>query len=141
MANAVYNKFKNLTFLQDINLLSATVKVALVEGYSPDVDNHEFFSDVLAYEVSGTNYTSGGSELQNKSLTRDDLNDRVKFDADDVEWTQATLTADGAIVYSDEGVTSASPLITFVDFGEDKIARNTTFKITWSAYEGIMYLS
>lgn len=140
MANAVYNSFKKHIQNGDIDLDTDTIKVALVDStYTPDIDNHEYFSDITG-EVSGTGYTAGGATLSNTSVTQDNTNDRGVFDADDVTWTSSSITARGAVIYKSTGTASTSPLICYKDFGSDKTSSNGDFKITWSS-DGILYLS
>jgi len=123
-----------------IDLDTDTIKVALVtSSYSPDKDNHDFFDDVQSYEVSGDGYTAGGATLNNKSVTQDNTNDRGVLDADDVTWSNSTITARGAVLYKDTGDPSTSPLICYFDFGEDKSSSDGDFTIQWSA-DGILYI-
>ena len=140
MANVVYNSFKKKIMDGSIDLDTDTIKVALVtSSYSPDKDNHDFFDDVQSYEVSGDGYTAGGATLNNKSVTQDNTNDRGVFDADDVTWSNSTITARGAVLYKDTGDPSTSPLICYFDFGEDKSSSNGDFTIQWNA-DGILYI-
>jgi len=140
MANVVYNSFKKFIMDGTIDLDSDTIKVALVtSSYTPDQDAHDYFDDVQSYEVSGDGYTAGGQALSNKSVTQDNTNDRGVFDADDVTWSNSTITARGAVLYKDTGTASSSPLICYFDFGEDKSSNNGDFTIQWDA-DGILYI-
>jgi hypothetical protein len=138
MANVTFNSFKS-----DINgnidwddNTTTTIKVMLVTStYTPDIDLHEFISDVTN-EVVGTGYTAGGKAIVNRTKTIDDTLDIVKYDADDVAWLSSTITARGAVVYKDTGTPATSPLIGYLDFGADKSTSNVTFTIQWSA-EGV----
>lgn len=128
-----FNAYRKNQLNGSVDLDSDTIRVALVTStYTPDQDAHEFFSDVTN-EVSGTGYTADGAALANKAVTQDNTNDLGKFDADDVEWTTATITARAGVIYKDTGDPATSPLIRYVDFGEDKSTTGTTFKITWNA--------
>jgi hypothetical protein len=139
MASFLYNKGKTEILNGGIDLLNDTIKVAMVtSSYSPDKDADDYFDDVTN-EVSGTGYTAGGKALTNKSVSQDNTNDRAKFDADDVTWTVATITARAAVIYEDTGTDSTSPLIAFVDFGEDYSTSGEDFTIEWHA-DGILYL-
>lgn len=52
-----------------VDYLSDTIKIALLgAGYTPNLDTHEFFSDVSAQEVSGAGYTAGGATLASKTI-------------------------------------------------------------------------
>ena len=145
MANVVYNKFKAEIGAANVDWddnTGTTIKVMLVDGYTPDVDNHQFKSDIdsLGVEISGTGYTAGGQALANRTITIDTANDLAKYDADDVVWTNSTITASGAIIYKDTGDPATSPLICFVDFGGSYSSNNGDFTIQWDA-NGIFTIS
>ena len=139
MADAVYNYAKAEMLRGHIALDSDTINVALVtSSYTPDIDAHENFDD-LDNEVSGTGYTAGGAALANKAVTKDTGDDEGVFDADDLTWESASITARAAIVYRDSGVEATSQLIAYIDFTEDKTASGGDFTIQWNA-EGILNL-
>ena len=139
MANVVYNYAKAELLRGHIALDSDTINVALVtSSYTPDIDAHENFDD-LDNEVSGTGYTAGGAALANKAVTKDTGDDEGVFDADDLTWESASITARAAIVYRDSGVEATSQLIAYIDFTEDKTASGGDFTIQWNA-EGILNL-
>ena len=97
MANAVYNSFKRDIANGSIDLDTDTINVMLVtSSYSPTIDTHTKRSDITN-EVTGTGYTAGGQALASKTVTADNTNDRAAFDAADVTWTTATITARGAV--------------------------------------------
>jgi len=139
MANVVYNAFKKNIMNGSIDLDTDTIKVMLVtSSYTPNQDTHEFKSDVTG-EVSGTGYTAGGATLSNKSVTQDNTDDEGVFDADDVTWSNSTITARGAVLYKSTGNDATSPLICYFDFGENKSSSNGNFTIQWNS-EGIINL-
>ena len=122
-----------------IDLDTDTIKVALVtSAYTPDADTHEDFADVTN-EVSGTGYTAGGATLANAAVTADNTDDEGVFDADDVVWSDSTITARGAVVYKSTGTASTSLLICYIDFGSDQSSSSGNFTITWNS-EGILNL-
>ena len=139
MANVVYNYTKAELLRGHIALDSDTIKVALVtSSYTPDIDTHENFDDITN-EVSGTGYTAGGAALANKAVTKDTTDDEGVFDADDLTWSSASITARAAIVYKDTGTPATSQLVAYIDFTEDKTASGGDFTIQWNA-EGILNL-
>lgn len=145
MADVIYNSFKADIMDGSIDLNTDTIKVALVtSSYTPDIDTHTQYSHITNELSTGDGYTVGGATLANVAVTVDTDNDRAKFDADDVTWTTASLTARGAIVYKyidNEGSPDdTSPLICYKDFGEDITSTNADFTIEWSS-DGILYLS
>lgn len=108
------------------------IKVALcTSSYTPSQDNHDFFDDITN-EVSDGNYVAGGATMGSPAIT---LTARVlKFDGDDVQWASSTITARYAIIYDSTPSNGGNkPLIGYVDFGEDKVSENGTFKIQWNA--------
>ena len=84
-------------------------------------------------------YAAGGKALTNKSVTEDNINDRAEFDADDSTWPVATITARAAVIYKDTGVASTSPLIAYIDFGEDFSTSGADFTVEWDS-DGILAL-
>jgi hypothetical protein len=140
MADVIYNSFKQKIMDGSIDLNTDTIKVALVtSSYTPSQDNHEDFADVTN-EVSGTGYTAGGQTLTNLTVSKDNTNNKSIFDADDVLWTNSTITARGAVVYKDSGTPSTSWLIIYLDFTTDKSSSASDFEIQWGT-EGILNLT
>lgn len=141
MANVIYNSFKRDIQNGAIDLDTDTIKVMLVtSSYTADQDAHTKRSDITN-EVSGTGYTAGGSALANKVVSADNTDNEGVFDADDLTWTTATITARGAVLYKSRGgASSADELICYIDFGADKISTAGNFTITWDA-EGILNLN
>jgi len=132
MASAIYNEFKKE--IGTIDWINANVSVMLVTSdYTLDIDAHNFKSDIdnLSVEVSGDGYTAGGQALANKAITRDDVNDWSVFDADDVVWSNSTITARGAVIYVDSGDATTSTLVAYVDFVSDKTSSSGDFIIQW----------
>ena len=148
-ASKFYNKFFEAALksaLADLSSAGVTVRVALVTSSydmatatTGGADAHNFYSN-LTNEVTGTGYTAGGAALASKTVTKDTTNDRGTFDAADLTWTTATVTARGCVLYVDTGTPSTSPLICYIDFGADKTTTAADFTIQWSA-SGIFYLN
>ena len=110
-----------------------TIKCALTTStYTPDQDNHDYFNDVTN-EVTGTGYTAGGATLASKTSTYSGGSNTLALDAADVTWASSTITARRAVVYKDTGTASTSPLIGYVDLGEDLSSTGGPFTITWDA--------
>lgn len=127
-------------FNKEIDLDTDTVKVMLcTSSYTPDQDTHDYVDDVTN-EVSATGYTAGGATLSNKAVNYTGETNVFKFDADDVAWT-AAITARYAVVYVDTGTASTSPLLGYVDFGQDETSGSgQTFTIVWAS-SGILTLT
>jgi hypothetical protein len=141
MASLIYNAAKKNLINGTIDLDTDTVKAMLVTStYAPNIDTHAFRSDVTN-EVVGTGYTAGGAALTTKTVTQDNTNDRAVFDADDVVWAAATITARAAVLYKSRGgLASADELIGYFDFGSDITSTAAAFTVQWNA-SGIMLLT
>lgn len=140
MADVFFNGFKKNIMNGNIDLDNDTIKVALVTSdYTPNIDTHEAFSDITN-EVTGTGYTAGGNTIANAQVTQNNTDDVGVFDGDDVTWSNATITARGAIIYKDSGVASTSYLVAYLDFTTDQSSSVGTFEIQWNA-NGILRLA
>lgn len=140
MADLVYNSFKAELMRGNIDLAAGNFKLMLVTStYVPDVDAHADRADVTN-EVVGTGYTAGGAALAGKSVTQDNANDEADFDANDVVWSNATITARAAILYLDTGVAANDTLIAYFDFGSDQSSSNGDFTAQFNL-NGILSLS
>lgn len=127
MADTVYNRFHYNVGAKLIDLNNDTVKAALLtNSYTPDKD-HNVWTDVSTYEVSGTGYTAGGQSLVNQAYTEDDTNDLAKFDADNPLWTSATITAAYMVLYDDTMATD--DLMMCFDFGGDKSSSGGDYEV------------
>lgn len=140
MVSGVYNAYKAKALGSGtmVDLDGDTIKIALLtSSYTPDFDAHDFYDDVSANEVaaSGT-YSAGGATLT-VTLSQDNTDDEGVFDATDVSFTSATITARYAIVYKSTGTASTSPLICLIDFGSNQTSTAGTFAITFNS-EGIL---
>jgi hypothetical protein len=126
---AILNAFKGL-----IDFENDTIKVALcTSSYSVDQDAHDFFDDITNELAASGGYTSGGETIANCSLTYTAGTNVIKLDGDDVTWSAFTNTFRYAVIYKSTGTASTSPLICYVDFGEDVGATGTDYTIEWNA--------
>lgn len=141
MADVIYNSFKRDIMNGSIDLDTDTINVMLVTAtYTPDQDTHTKRADITN-EVVGTGYSAGGSALAGKVVSADNTDNEGVFDANDLSWTTATITARGAVLYKARGgAASADELICYVDFGSNITSTVGTFLITWNA-EGIINLN
>ena len=106
-------------------------------AHVPDQDLHDFKDD-LTDEVSGSGYTAGGATLENPTLTYTSATNKWKFDADDVVWTNVTITARHAHIYDDDAVLDVQKrLLALQDFESDLSTNGTDFTIAWDA-DGIV---
>lgn len=120
---------------------TATSKCSLhSSSYTPAQDTHDFFNDATNELGTGSGYTAGGQTLSTPTAGYDSASDQVRLDAVDTAWTNSTLTARIALVYTDTaGASSTDPTWGWVDFGADVSTVNGTFQISWDAQGIIVY--
>jgi len=139
MASVTYGKFAQKLLEGVFDFTSDSIYCALVtSSYTPDVDTHEFFDDITN-EITGTGYTANGVALTSVSVSYDSVDNEAVLDADDATWATSTLTARGAVIYKRDGADSNSPLIRYIDFGQDEQSLVSTFSVVFDA-EGIINL-
>ena len=127
-SNMPLNALKKL--LSDLNAGGTVVKcMLLTSSYTPNQETDVKKADIVANEVSGTGYTAGGATLANKAVT--EATRVTKFDGDDVQWTESTITARYAVLYDDTSTDDL--LLIWVDFGANKSSENGTFKLQFNA--------
>ncbi len=128
MANtqAMCTQFKRDVMLGLHDLDTDTLKIALYTS-SANLD-----ATTTAYttsnEVSGAGYTAGGETLTNASVIINSTSGC--FDSDNPEWTSATFTARGALIYNE---TESNLAIAVLDFGGDFSVAGGTFRIVFPA--------
>ena len=77
-------------------------------------------------EVSGTGYSAGGQALTISQVPTSS-GTTAFIDFSDVTWSNATLTARGALIYLANGTTN--PAVAVLDFGGDKTSTAGNFTI------------
>jgi len=131
MANVIYNSYKKN--IETVGWETAnTIKAMLVtSSYTPDIDNHANKSDVTN-EVSGNGYTAGGNEITNRAMVQDNANDLAKSTADNVIFSDVSITTRGAVIYKDTGDDTTSSLIAYLGFGADQTITESDFELQWN---------
>jgi hypothetical protein len=126
ITQAMCTQFKKDVMLGLHDLDSDTIKIALyTSSASLDATTDTY---TTSNEVSGAGYTAGGVTLANASVIENGTSGC--FDSDDPEWTSATFTARGALIYND---TDGDRAIAVLDFGGDFSVAGGTFKIIFPA--------
>ena len=117
------------------NTSGDTFKIALyTSSASLDSDTSAF---TTSNEVSGTNYTSGGNDLDKVSATFPNTSGSTAFmDFEDETFSNVTITAAGALIYNstpsaaDKSNSSlTNPAVCVLNFGGDKSASSGNFKV------------
>jgi len=131
ITQAMTTSFKDEVLQEGHNLASDTIKIALYTSSATINATTTAYS--ATNEVSGTGYTAGGVTLTNQTV--DTANGSISggtayFDADDPEWTSASFTAAGALIYN---ATNANKSIAVLNFGGDFTVSSGTFRIVFPA--------
>lgn len=124
ITTAVCNSFKQ-ELLQGLHDLDGdSLKLALIaDGSVGTLDaTVTNYSDLGTDEVSGTGYTAGGEAVANVTVTTD--SGKAIVDFDDIEWTGASFTARGCLLYN---ATQGNAAIAVYDFGADTTITNGVF--------------
>jgi len=143
----LYSSLRKYVMDGTINLLTDTIKLALVtSSYTPSVA-HDILADVLASpspEVEAiaspsNGYTAGGEALTGQAVTNTDSPSAGKFDANDVTWTALSATFRYGILYAEKSVGSpaiVNPLIGYILFDTtpaDIVVSALDWTVQWSA--------
>jgi hypothetical protein len=82
-------------------------------------------------EVVGVGYTAGGIPLTNVDPTSSGTTAFIDFN--DATWTNATITAAGALIYNSttDGGTNTTNAVAVISFGGDKTSTNGDFVVSF----------
>ena len=127
IAQAMCTQFKRDVMLGLHDLDTDTIKIALYT--SSATLNATTTAYTTSNEVAnGNGYATGGVTLANASVITNSTSGC--FDSDNPEWTSATFTARGALIYND---TESDFAIAVLDFGGDFSVAGGTFRIVFPA--------
>jgi hypothetical protein len=133
ITQAMSTLFKKDALLGDHHLDSDNIYIALYT--SSATLNATTDGYITSNEVAnGNGYTTGGNALASKAVTENSTSG--VFDAADPEWTSATFTARGALIYNKtlgDASSNARGAIAILDFGGDFSVAGGTFKIIFPA--------
>jgi hypothetical protein len=118
-----------VSFKQDLmspggNLEAQTLKCALYDNTATLNQNTTAYITANEVSNSGTNYTVGGATLTNVAISTDGTT--AIFDADNVSFANATISAQAALIYNANNSNSS---IAVLDFGGVKTSTNGTFEL------------
>lgn len=131
ITQAMTTSFKSEVLQEGHNLASDTIKIALYTSSATINATTTAYS--ATNEVSGTGYTAGGYTLTSQTVATANASTSggtAYFDADDPEWTSASFTAAGALIYNS---TNANKAIAVLNFGGDFTVSSGTFRIVFPA--------
>lgn len=121
ITTAICNSYKQ-EILEGVHVSTDTYKIALFTSSAT------LGAATTAYattnEVSGTGYTAGGVNLANFTSGLDGSTAYITFD--DASWTNATITARGALIYN---ASKSNKAVAVFDFGGDVVSTSGTFTV------------
>lgn len=126
ITQAMASSFKQQILLGEHDLDTDVIKMALYTSSATLDASTTVYS--TTDEVTGTGYTAGGNTLTGAAVTLDGATAVVDFN--DTQWTSATITARGALIYNSS---KANKAIAILDFGADKTCTSGTFTVTFPA--------
>ena len=125
IVQAICTVFKQDLMSPGGNLEAQTLKCALYTNAATLGATTSIYE--TANEVTGnvtTNYTTGGNALSNVAISVDGTT--AIFDADNVTFPNATISAQAALLYN---ASNANAAIAVLDFGGVKTSTNGTFEL------------
>ena len=126
ITQAMCTSFKAEILDEQHDLVADTLKIALFTSSANLGASTTAYS--TSNEVSGTGYTAGGVTLTSTTVSTSGTT--AFFDAADPEFTSASFTARGALIYNSSNSDKA---IAVLDFGGDFTVSSGTFKIIFPA--------
>ena len=132
ITQAMCTLFKKDLLLGDHHLDTDNIYIALyTSSASLDAATDGY---TTSNEVSGSGYSAGGNALASKAVTENSTSG--VFDAADPEWTSASFTARGALIYNKtlgDASSNSRGAIAVLNFGGDFTVAGGTFKIVFPA--------
>lgn len=126
IAQAMCTSFKEDLFQKEQDMDSDTIKIALYTS-SASLDAATTAYTTSGEVASGNGYTTGGETLTNPVIGTSGTTAYVDFD--NPEWTSASFTTAGALIYND--TTAGNNAIAVLNFGGDFTVTSGTFRIVF----------
>jgi O-acetylhomoserine/O-acetylserine sulfhydrylase-like pyridoxal-dependent enzyme len=124
ITQAICTVFKQDLMSPGGNLAAQTLKCALYTNAASLDATTTVYTTGSEVSNSGTNYTTGGNTLTNVAISVDGTT--AIFDADNVTFPNATISAQAALLYNNSNANAA---IAVLDFGGVKTSTNGTFEL------------
>ena len=134
ITQAMCTLFKKDLLLGDHHLDTDDIRIALyTSSASLDASTDAYTTSNEISNTSGSAYVAAGQQLTSVTVTENSTSG--VFDAADPEWTSATFTARGALIYNKTLYDSDNNrgAIAVLDFGGDFTVSGGTFKIVFPA--------
>lgn len=125
ITQAICNSFKAELLGGFHDLDTDTLKVALYTSSATLGATTTAYS--VTDEISGTGYSAGGATITGAVITSGSTS---YIDFADTDWSTATFTTRGAVIYNSS---KSNRAIAVLDFGSDQTVGAGTFRIEWPA--------
>ena len=133
MPSGIYTIHKADLMNGNVDLVNDVFNVALLTDSHPDAAgdllSDDTWADVSANEISGTNYTAGGTAMSGTKSVTEAATTYWDTDADQ-EWLNATFTMYNIVIY--DVTVGPNNLVCTIDTGEQTVTTGT-FTIQWHA--------
>jgi len=126
ITQAMCTSFKEDLFQKEQDMDSDTIKIALYTS-SASLDAATTAYTTSGEVASGNGYTTGGETLTTPVIGTSGTTAYVDFD--NPEWTSASFTTAGALIYND--TTAGNNAIAVLNFGGDFTVTSGTFRIVF----------
>jgi hypothetical protein len=124
IVQAIATVFKQDLMSPGGNLAAQSLKCALYTNAATLNATTPAYTATNEVSDTNTNYTTGGNTLTNVAISVDGTT--AIFDADNVTFPNATISAQAALLYNANNANSA---IAILDFGGVKTSTNGTFEL------------
>ena len=124
IVQAIATVFKQDLMTPGGNLAAQSLKCALYTNAATLNATTPAYTATNEVSDTNTNYTTGGNTLTNVAISVDGTT--AIFDADNVTFPNATISAQAALLYNANNANSA---IAVLDFGGVKTSTNGTFEL------------
>ncbi|WP_028477908.1 hypothetical protein [Nocardia sp. CNY236] len=126
-----YGRFGMSLLTKKVDIVNDELRaVLLTSNYTPNLDTHQYQSDLTGELPTGNGYIAGGTVLTSKTLTYDAATNTAWLDCDNPNWAPSTITARYCVIVDTQSGTAATnPLVCLIDFEEDKSSDNAGFEI------------
>ena len=138
ISSAICNTFKQqlLESKHDFASGGDTFKIALYTSSATlDASTTNYSATNEITNTSGSAYTATGETLTGQSVTGGSGASTAFVDFADAQWTSASFTANGALIYNTttDGGSSTTDAVCVLAFGGDFTASNGTFTVQFPA--------
>lgn len=134
MPSLVYNSFMRDIATGQVDCDTDTFKMMLVTSSYAASKSHAKRSDITNEVAAGGGYTAGGNACALTVGTTNNGANSVDINFTVTNWTNATITARGGVIYKSRNpaVPSGDELVGYVDFLSNITSTNGTFAVTVS---------